>query len=262
MLFNYNYSDLFYSHKADEPAKQLSNFADHFHTLYEICFFMSGEADYLIDDKKYVLKPGDLIIIQPGQHHNLIIRSSEKYERYVVRFSEYLVPSDIAADFRRYSGSYNVGDTLVPDLFARFDYHIENTGGDASTLKMLFRCVLTEIIVYFSFMGGKEGVAINLLKDDMAVVLDYINKNIERPLCLDDICSEFHYSKSYICHEFAVSMGVPLMQYVRTKKIMYANALLRSGMRPTEVASQCGFLDYSTFYRTYMKIIGKPPSDR
>ncbi len=261
MLFDYNYSDLYYAHKLDEPAKQLSDYVDHFHILYEMCFFMSGEADYLIDDKRYVLKPGDLIIIQPGQHHSLFIRSSQKYERYIIRFSEYLVPSDIAAKFRRYSGCYNVADTLVPSLFSRFDCHVENTGGNAAALKMLFRCVLTEIIVYFSFMGGKEGVAINILKEDMAVVLDYINKNIERPLCLNDICKEFHYSKSYICHEFVASMGVPIIQYVRTKKIMYANALLRSGMRPTEVAAQCGYPDYSTFYRTYKKIIGKSPSE-
>ncbi len=261
MLFKYNYCDLYYAHKIDEPARQLSSLADHYHTIYEICFFISGNAEYLIEDKRYPLKPGDLVVVKPGQHHNVHILGPEKYERYVLRFTEYLVPSDILARFGRYSGCYYVGDTVIPSLFSRFDSHIETIGADSETLKMLFRCVLTEILVYFTHFGGKEGTAINLLKEDMAIVLDYINKNIEKPLCLDDICREFHYSKSYICQEFSTNIGVPVMQYVRTKKIMYANALLRSGMRPTEVSSRCGFSDYSKFYRMYKKIIGKSPSN-
>lgn len=262
MLFRQNYSDLYYSHKVDEPAMQLSTLMDHYHTVYEMCFFLSGNAEYFIEDKKYPLKPGDLIVIKPGQHHNVHILGPEKYERYVVRFSEYLIPSDILARFSRHSGCYFVGDTVIPALFSRLDYHFENVGEDRETLKMLFRCVLTEIIVYFTNTGVQEGTGINLLKDDMRVVLDYINENIERPLCLEDICRKFHYSKSYICHEFSVNMGVPIIQYVRTKKITYADALLRSGMRPTEVATQCGFSDYSTFYRLYKKIIGRPPSSK
>lgn len=261
MLFRYNYSDLYYSHKVDDPAVQLSSYSDHYHTVYEINFFMSGDAEFLIEDKSYPLKSGDLVIVQPGQHHNVRMLSPARYERYVVRFSEYLIPSDILAKFSRLSGCYFVGDTPIPSLFARFDEHIGHIGDNKDTLKMLFRCVLTEIIVYFASIGGKEGTAVSLLKGDMAVVLDYINKNLERPLCLEDICREFHYSKSYICHEFSVNMGVPIIQYVRTKKIMYANALIRSGKCPTEVAAQCGYSDYSTFYRMYKKIMGKAPSD-
>lgn len=261
MLFKYNYCDLYYSHKVDDPARQLPSYADHYHTIYEVNYFISGDAEFLIEDKKYPLKPGDMIIIQPGQHHNVRMLSSARYERYVLRFSEYLIPNDILHKFARKSGCYHVGDTVIPSLFSRLDYHVENLGDDSETLKMLFRCVLTEIIVYFTRMGGKEEAALKLLKDDMVVVLDYINKNLERPLCIEDICREFHYSKSYICHEFSQNLGVPIIQYVRTKKIMYANALIRSGKSPTEVASQCGYSDYSTFYRMYKKIMGKSPSD-
>ncbi len=261
MFFKFDYSDLYYSHKVDDPAMQLTSLADHFHTIYEISFFISGNAEYFIEEKRYPLMPGSLVIVKPGQHHNVHILGPERYERYVLRFSEYLIPSDILARFGRYSGCYDVSETLIPSLFSRLDYHLENIGEDKETLRMLFRCVLTEILVYFSHMRVKEGTAINLLRDDMVQILDYINKNIERPLCLEDICREFHYSKSFICHEFSECMGVPIIQYVRNKKIMYASALLRSGMRPTEVAVQCGFSDYSTFYRMYKKVIGKPPSN-
>lgn len=262
MLFKYFYSDLYYAHKVDEPAYWSPDYCDHFHTVFEIVYFISGDAEFIIEDKRYPLKSGDLMLIRPGSHHNIHLLSSKRYERYVIRFTEYLIPSDILAKIEHLEGCYFIGDTPMPSLFSRFDMHIENVGDESETLKMLFRCVLTEILVYFSRTGVKEGSCVNLLKEDMAAVLDYINKNLENQLCLEDICKKFHYSKSYICREFSASMGVPIMHYVRTKKIMYADALLRSGMRPTEVALQCGFSDYSTFYRMYKKLMGNSPSDK
>lgn len=261
MFFKYTYCDAYYAHKVDKPARQLTSLADHFHTVSEIIYFISGNAEYFIEDKRYPLKPGSLIVVKPGQHHNVHILGPEKYERYVIRFPESEIPDDVFARFAEYGGCYQVGDTIIPSLFSRLDSHVKNLGENKGIIMSLFRCVLTEIAVYFTQMGVKEGTAINFLKDDMAVVLDYINQNVGRRLCLDDICREFHYSKYYICHEFSVCIGVPVMQYVRTKKIMYANTLIKSGMRPTEAAVQCGFSDYSTFYRTYKKIIGKSPSN-
>lgn len=260
MFFKYVYSDLYYAHKLSEPAVWTPSFADHYHTVFELVYFISGDAEFIVENKRYPLSPGDLILVNPGSHHNIHLLSSKRYERYVIRFTEYLIPSDILVKVRSLEGCFHVEDTPIPALFARLDGHIACIGDDSETLKMLFRCVLTEILVYFSRLGVKEGVCVSLLKEDMAVVLEYINKNLENPLCLEDICREFHYSKSYICREFSESMGVPVMQYVRTKKIMYADALLRSGMRPTEVAAQCGFSDYSTFFRIYKKLMGKPPS--
>jgi AraC-like DNA-binding protein len=262
MLFQYHFSDLYYAHKRDETVPWSETFADHFHTLYEMIYFVGGDAEFIVEDRRYPLKTGDLIFINPGSHHNVHLLSSHSYERYVLRFSEYLVPSDLLAKLEHLTGCYYVGDTVIPSLFARFDEHVRNVGDDKDMLKMLFRCVLTEIIVYFSRMNVQEWVSVSLLKEDMAGVLDYINRNLEKPLCLEDICTTFHYSKSYICREFSNSLGVPIMQYVRTKKIMYADALLRSGMSPTEVSEQCGFSDYSTFYRMYKKLIGYPPSER
>lgn len=262
MIFKFIYSDLYYAHKLDDPALWSSSYYDHFHTVFEIVYFISGDAEFIIENKRYPLKSGDMMIIRPGSHHNIHLLSSERYERYVIRFSEYLIPSDILSRIEQFEGCFYIGDTHIPSLFGRLDQHVENIGDDSEVLKMLFRCVLTEILVYFSRMGVNEEARVSFLKEDMAVVLDYINRNLERPLCLEDICYRFHYSKSYICREFSASMGVPIMQYVRIKKIMYADALLRSGMRPTDVAVQCGFSDYSTFYRMYKKLMGSPPSDK
>ncbi|MGN0814940.1 MAG: AraC family transcriptional regulator [Candidatus Coproplasma sp.] len=260
MRFRFNFSDLYYAHKIENPAHV--SYSDHFHTIYEIMYFIDGDGEFFIENKRYELNPGDLVIIRPGSHHYLSLLSSKRSERYVVRFTEYLIPSNLLLSMENMQGIYPVEGTIIPSLFARFDEHLENVGENSELIKMLYRCVLTEIIVYLCHIGIKEAASVSFLKENMAFVLEYINRNIEKPLCLEDICREFHYSKSYICREFATGMGVPVMQYVRTKKIMYADALLRSGMCPTEVSAQCGFSDYSTFFRMYKKLMGHSPSER
>ena len=262
MVFKYIFPELYYAHKVSEASVWSRRYSDHFHTGYEMLYFISGDVEFFIEDKRYKLEPGDLVVVRPGSHHNSHALSSAKYERYVVGFTQYLIPSDLIAMMEGMEGCFHVGETCIPALFARFDEHVANVGDDRETLKMLFRCVLSEIIVYFCRFGGKEGAYAPVLKENMAAVLNYINKNIETPFSLEEICRTFHYSKSYLCREFSTSMGVPLMSYVRTKKIMYADALLRSGMKPTELYVWCGFSDYSTFYRMYKKIMGKSPSER
>ena len=43
----------------------------HHHDLYEILYIKEGKVSYIIEDKKYVLEEGDLILISPTMLHKL-----------------------------------------------------------------------------------------------------------------------------------------------------------------------------------------------
>ena len=62
--------------------------ASHYHEFYEIFLFVSGNVDYVVHDKMFRLKPGDLLIIPPAIMHHPIFRDFEiPYERYVLWLS-------------------------------------------------------------------------------------------------------------------------------------------------------------------------------
>lgn len=62
--------------------------ASHYHEFYEFFLFVSGNADYVVHDKMFRLKPGDLLIIPPAIMHHPIFRDFEiPYERYVLWLS-------------------------------------------------------------------------------------------------------------------------------------------------------------------------------
>jgi len=143
------------------------------------------------------------------------------------------------------------------NMFKEFD-EMKNSHSDEE-LYAIYMCDIIRMLVdiYHSSSAPVQ-------KDAPAVIkflLDYINDNIEKKITLDALSEASNFSKSYICNSFKLYMKTPIIQYVRTKKILAAHQLIESGSKPYQVAKQFGFDDYSTFYRSYVSIIGSAPSN-
>lgn len=259
MSFVYHFSDIYYSHE-NKLSSSLKT-STYSHMIYEMVYVLDGSVDIAFTNERYVVSKGNLIFIQPGCNHT-VKNCSEDYDIYIIRFTEYLVPGELLSLLQKLPKVIALGDSKILSLFARFDEHVEYVGEEKETIKMLFRCVLTEIIVHLCRMQENFVVATRLSENNMTAVIEFIKKNLDKPLRLKDICEEFHYSKSYLCHEFTEIVGIPIMQYIRIKRIEYADALIRSGMSPTDACENSGFSDYSSFFRCYTKIIGHPPSGK
>ena len=50
-------------------------------------------------------------------------------------------------------------------------------------------------------------------------------------------------------------------QYILSKQLSLAQRELRAGAAPTEIYMNCGFADYSTFFKAYKRTFGHAPSD-
>jgi AraC-like DNA-binding protein/mannose-6-phosphate isomerase-like protein (cupin superfamily) len=256
VLFNLTYPNYNFGHKYDERPTVDDEYHNHSHLGCEMLLFIGGNAYFVIENKRFELSSGDLLFIAPGQHHNIILDTQTPYERYVVKFPEHDIPEMLLPAFKQL-GCFKTNDAMIQALFKRFDSHVETYRG--VDLCGLLKCVLIEIL-YFSCNENSPQLEYKVYKENMIEVINYINRYIEKKLLLEDICKHFHYSKSFICKEFKECMNIPIMQYVRTKKIMLADSLLKKGMKPAKIFEQCGFSDYSTFFRAYKKLFDKAPS--
>lgn len=258
MIYNLVFPNTNFAHKVDYGPVFEEKFEEHYHLLYEILYLKEGDLKLILENKKYHLAVGDIAFIQPGQHHHVTPRPQGRYERYVLKFPEYLIPDELVEAIKKKPTCSAAGENAIPRLFKEMDWHYENYTGE--NIQLLMEGLLRTFIVYFCEVGTKGNKTPILYNKKMAEVIDFINENIAKPLKISDICEHFHYSKSYICKEFSKSMDVPIIQYVRTKKILLADSLIKKGLKPTDVCKQCGFSDYSTFFRDYCKVIGNPPS--
>ena len=90
-------------------------------------------------------------------------------------------------------------------------------------------------------------------------IMCYIDKNIENPMCLDEIASNFYISPT--CAAFSNPLPVS-----RSINILLSNGL---SMQPNysppdtsaaETCARCGFNEYSNFYKSFTSFIGVSPS--
>ncbi len=92
--------------------------------------------------------------------------------------------------------------------------------------------------------------------------LIYINRNYHRPITLEMVANESAMSKYHFSRLFKRHMGLSFKQYLNTKRIRAAKALLLQGRcSVTEAGFAVGFNDASYFARVFQRIEGCSPRD-
>ena len=76
---------MFFKHEISENLP-CNAYSQHTHNACELIYFLDGDATHVIEDRKYKLKKGDLILIRPFQYHFIQIDTPARYERYDILF--------------------------------------------------------------------------------------------------------------------------------------------------------------------------------
>ncbi len=247
-----------FKHMADKnPENNPDLYTEHFHTSYELLYFLRGSGNFIIQHSSYNLKPHTLLVIRPGVYHNLLLSSGSPYERIVLRFNEMDIPEALREQMETVGGVYNVGGTRLSEELLRLAVLHEEIPQEI--VLPIFKSQLNVIIAYLC-QCSKRSLNASYQDEDVRRIISYINENLTRIQSMEQICSDLHMSKSLLQKRFYEHLKAPVMSYVRTQKCMLAESLLRKGIPATSVYLQCGFNDYSSFYRAYVKVFCHSPT--
>jgi len=252
----------FIAHSVTENPNQES-FYKHSHNDYELFFFIRGDAEYVLENRCFTLKPYTLLFIKPAVYHYLRLKTLSPYERFIVNFSPKIVPAEVLARLENNSPLYRFNkNSEVSRMFLsaerKYRYY------RSEDYSYLMELKLREIILSISYSGdyAEDG---DLIEEDDTLnrIINFINGNLNRNLSLDTLSQELFLSKSHISHLFSDKMRIGIIKYIREKQLLYAQKLIRDGCLPTEVYKECGFEYYSSFYRAYLSYHGiNPARDR
>ena len=240
------------------------DFPMHIHNdSHEIYCFLSGDAGYSVEGNRYQLAHGDLMLMRKGEVHHLMLNSDVRYERMVVNF-DLSSPSELDPDGRllaafndRSLGKYNhYLASLFPDN--QWLYYIQKMEGCPTPQQKL--CYLLPLLNDLAdcFETVKNSDA-HVEKDRAAAVIKYINRHLSDDLSLISLAERFYLSKTHLNRLFKQSTGTTVWDYIIVKRLFLARKLINAGESPSKVYSQCGFQDYTTFYRAYKQHFGVCP---
>ncbi|MBQ4354359.1 MAG: helix-turn-helix transcriptional regulator [Clostridia bacterium] len=88
-----------------------------------------------------------------------------------------------------------------------------------------------------------------------------IEENCSSDLTLAALSERFHFSKNHIINLFRQTYGMTPFFYLNLVRIKKAQRLLEVTSRTAEsIAFECGFCDYSHFYKTFRQVSGTTPN--
>jgi AraC-like DNA-binding protein len=255
-MFNFNFRNIDFSHKLDYASSPKDEYGKHMHSFMEIIYFVSGDAKYNVEGEKRKLRQGDCIVIQAGKFHFAEVNRSVLYERYVLKFPENLLPERLKPILLSRPPFYRLTSEEINVFRSLDNYYTTMTDED---MYVICQAKLWELLALLDNTRPSD------IKDcDISVVskiTKYIELHLEDNLSLAKMSQDLSYSESYISNCFKKDMHIPIMKYIRSKKIIHAHSLIVNGAKPQDVCERLNFNDYSTFYRQYLKVIGVSPSD-
>ena len=252
---------VFFKHEISEDLP-CDAYSMHTHNAYELIYFLDGDASHVIEDRKYKLKKGDLILIRPMSYHFIQIEGQTRYERYDILFDPKahgvegveLLPAGLEVVSL-------AGNPLAEDVFRRCDLYRQ--GCTEEDFTRLLPHLLSELFFSLRTFSGDGPTAEGArLSPVISEFLRYINQNLCSSLDVGQIADSLYVSESYLFRLFKKELHQTPLKYIREKRLMMAKKMLSEGERPTVVCTRCGFSDYTTFYRNYVAFFGCSPSER
>ena len=222
-------------------------------------YFVRGNADYMVEHRLYNIKPGSLLIAKPGEYHNIVFRSDEPYERYVLRFPSVSVYPYVRRQLEKTNTVYYIEGTMLADAFTNMDKHIMSVQKD---LRVALCYGVLNVITAHLISSPDLIRHADYVNEEAHTVVKFIEENLPEIHSAEEIARALHMSKSALYKVFTRQFKTPIMTYVRTQKCMLARDLIHDGMSATEAAEKLGFAHYSSFYRDYIQVFGSPPTER
>lgn len=230
-----------------------------FHNYHEILLFVGGQTTYVSEEKRIPLSPYQIVIIPKETYHQFINVADEEYHRCV--FSFYDIP-ELEELIEKCMGYPRVIEASQEQkmLFRKMNETVDAACSDKEK-QILMRALLALVLSEVSHDNSavKEGSEPNEITSKL---IEIINENLCNRISIPELSKGLNVSVSTLTQTFKKDMNISVYQYILRKKLILAQQKIQDGESATVTALQCGFNDYSSFYKQYKKMFGVSPSEK
>lgn len=245
----------------------------HHHDFYEIYYLLDGQVDYWVDGKLLHMQPGDLLLINPQELHRPLVGAEKNtYERIVLWINREFLENaasengELVRCFN--SGNPNHSNLIRPAASERSALTVrmselvrEFYGREYGSHPAAYGLFL-QLMVQINRMAQrtqKQQGETGQLSALVQKTLQYIAEHLAEPITLDSLADLFYVSKYHLSHTFTKETGISIYRYILLRRLLMARQQLLAGEPAGQVSRNCGFSDYTSFYRAFKSEYGISP---
>lgn len=267
MLNEYSFGEIYIRHAVDDSPDD-RYFTMHIHEQCEIYFFVSGSVVYLVEGSEYPLIDNSLMIMRPSEVHKPRITGKERYERYAINFplsfAEKIDPEGILIKpfCDQIIGNNNMLDNTVidMDIVKRLFSEMCSNANDYAR-QLTIKTHLPMLLNMICHAYEKQKKSEHNPKTTAERIVAYVNKHLFENISVPSLAEHFYLSPSQFSRVFRQATGASPWDYIIKKRLNAAKEKIRNGSSAQNASESCGFGDYSSFYRAYIKHFRCAPSE-
>lgn len=284
-----NFENLLFHGNINVIEKFSTNFHMHWHNYIEIiCLpsesnkgfenqIESKNSSYLyvtINHKTYHLKSGDILIVWPGELHEIVNGNGD--DILGIQFSPSLLNerpefSSHYNSFRKHhyidvSSFKNTTEEMYSHLYEITKYNkLDDYYKGVNIIISLYQCFLA-FARYIHIIDSKDSMNTPPINTEtmnkINSTCNYINNNCSKNLTLNHAASFAGFSPYYFSRIFKQVTSCSFVEYVTNQRIRLAQQLLSDSSHTiTEIAYLAGFKSIATFNRVFKNHKGYSPRE-
>ena len=224
-------------------------FPSHFHSSFEFITVTEGEICVTVDKNKYLITPGNGILVFPNQSHSL---HTEHYSRHVICiFSSQFVQSyrTVFKSMRPENPQFPIDSFYIQQLVS-----LKENRNILQIKALLYSlCALLDQNTGYYKFDSKEELLFR--------IFEFVENNYQNDCTLTALAKDTGYHSVYLSHYFKQHTGQTFSDYVNHYRIYEAAYHLQnSNKKILEIALACGYDSLRSFNRSFKRILNTTPS--
>lgn len=242
-------------------------FNSHMHKCYEFIHIIHGQLLYTVEGTEYMLSDGDFIMTTPDELHSFSFPNNGEYQReflhiypgFIKNYPELvrILNSRKAGYFNRFSAEM-VKKYGIDKIFQGIEECCTNVEPETDFLVLTYTLQLIAKINQVLRKESPEHQEI-ITNKKANTIYDYIDHHYTEDIYIDTIAKSLFISPTYLSRVFKKETGMTVKNYLNMRRVTHAKNCIMQGQQPTDIYLECGFKDYSTFYRSFVKFVGMAP---
>ncbi len=235
-------------------------FAPHSHPVFAIGTVLSGACRIWHRGSSYVARPGDLVLINPGDPHSADPASAGEWDYAALYFSgdaaELFLPSSRARGASRTLGGVVGHDPALArslsGLCTLLEHDPEQARGEAAFARFVRA-------LFGRFSAASDAAPVDVDAERLERVRAHLEQHFAEAVRIEALAELVGQSPFRVIRAFTHRFGMPPYAYLQHVRVARACSMLRTGAPITATAATVGFADQSHLTRCFRRITGVPP---
>ena len=268
-------------HKLEYPADTDVMFYVHWHQEFEFLVLTEGKVLFTIEDREYVMNPGDIVFINSNYLHMAKNICGGVCSFYAIDFSYHVLNEDIHSIFFFFFIRPILNDKYVFPEFMPVsededkcwqkdirNYLHEIGECPEHELEPFELMIRSRILAIWDILdkncvrAQKDNDIENRYSERLEPVISYIKENYAYEITLGELAAILPMSEGQFSRVFKQTMKLSPIQYLMRYRILQSCKLLQDTEKKIgEIANLSGFNNISYFNRVFLNTIGCTPKE-